>query len=166
MVGDNACGYHILIEDRIVGLKVRGVYENPAASALILAHKKLEYLVSTREMNEFKVIFLFYFLSPRAHREGRECLGGSLTIAKGIFEINKFLLCLGQCFSRCRSSFVFFDVVLLCLVSRRDWMNLKCNMYVYLGIYAQQLLRYTQIDKRCFSWISCVILVRESLFVS
>ena len=41
IVGKHACGYHILIEDRIVGLKVRGVYENPAASALILAHKKL-----------------------------------------------------------------------------------------------------------------------------
>ena len=56
MVGEHGCGYHILIEDRIVGLKVRGVYENPAASALILAHKKLEYLVSTREQNEFKAI--------------------------------------------------------------------------------------------------------------
>ena len=43
-----------LIEDRIVGLKVRGVYENPAASILIAAHKNLEQLVSTREENELK----------------------------------------------------------------------------------------------------------------
>lgn len=43
-----------LIEDRIVGLKVRGVYENPGASILISAHKKLEMLVSTREENELK----------------------------------------------------------------------------------------------------------------
>ncbi|MFA5184771.1 MAG: argininosuccinate synthase [Patescibacteria group bacterium] len=43
-----------LIEDRIVGLKVRGVYENPGASILIAAHKKLEQLVSTREENELK----------------------------------------------------------------------------------------------------------------
>merc|ERR1711964_169887 len=41
-------------EDRIVGLKVRGVYENPAAAILVAAHKKVEYLVSTREENEFK----------------------------------------------------------------------------------------------------------------
>jgi len=46
-------GVFQLIEDRIVGLKVRGVYENPAASILIAAHKKLQYLVSTREENEF-----------------------------------------------------------------------------------------------------------------
>jgi argininosuccinate synthase len=43
-----------LIEDRLVGLKVRGVYENPAATILIAAHKKLEQLVSTRAENELK----------------------------------------------------------------------------------------------------------------
>jgi argininosuccinate synthase len=42
------------IEDRIVGLKVRGVYEQPAAEILIAAHKELEKLVSTFEENEFK----------------------------------------------------------------------------------------------------------------
>ncbi len=47
-------GVFQLIEDRIVGLKVRGVYENPGASILISAHKKLEQLVSTREENEMK----------------------------------------------------------------------------------------------------------------
>jgi len=52
--GKAGCGFHQIVEDRIVGLKVRGVYENPAASVLIAAHKKLEYLVSTREENEFK----------------------------------------------------------------------------------------------------------------
>jgi len=43
-----------LIEDRLVGLKVRGIYENPGASILIKAHKKLEQLVSTRVENELK----------------------------------------------------------------------------------------------------------------
>lgn len=47
-------GVTTLIEDRLVGLKVRGVYENPGAAMLISAHKKLEMLVSTREENEFK----------------------------------------------------------------------------------------------------------------
>lgn len=45
-----------LIEDRLVGLKVRGVYENPGATVLITAHKKLEQLVSTREENQFKTL--------------------------------------------------------------------------------------------------------------
>ena len=47
-------GVFHLIEDRLVGLKVRGVYENPGASILIEAHKKLEKFVSTREENELK----------------------------------------------------------------------------------------------------------------
>ncbi|OGH93774.1 MAG: argininosuccinate synthase [Candidatus Magasanikbacteria bacterium RIFOXYD2_FULL_41_14] len=42
------------IEDRIVGLKVRGLYEQPAAHAIILAHKQLEKYVCTRVENKFK----------------------------------------------------------------------------------------------------------------
>lgn len=53
---EHAVGYFHLIEDRVVGLKVRGVYENPAAHILISAHKNLEQLVSTREENELKVL--------------------------------------------------------------------------------------------------------------
>lgn len=52
--GKHGVGVVTLIEDRLVGLKVRGVYENPAATILISAHKKLEQLVSTRHENELK----------------------------------------------------------------------------------------------------------------
>ncbi|MDQ5958406.1 MAG: argininosuccinate synthase, partial [Patescibacteria group bacterium] len=38
-------GVFQLIEDRLVGLKVRGVYEHPGATILINAHKKLEQIV-------------------------------------------------------------------------------------------------------------------------
>jgi argininosuccinate synthase len=38
-----------LIEDRVVGLKVRGVYEEPGAEILVQAHKALEKIVCTRE---------------------------------------------------------------------------------------------------------------------
>ncbi len=54
--GKHGVGVFSLIEDRVVGLKVRGVYENPGAHILISAHKKLEMLVSTREENEFKTL--------------------------------------------------------------------------------------------------------------
>ncbi|AIT10095.1 argininosuccinate synthase [Candidatus Francisella endociliophora] len=47
-------GVFNLIEDRLIGLKVRGIYENPGASIIIAAHKKLEQLVSTRQENELK----------------------------------------------------------------------------------------------------------------
>jgi argininosuccinate synthase len=42
------------IEDRIVGLKVRDIYEVPAAAILLPAHEELERLVSTIHQNQFK----------------------------------------------------------------------------------------------------------------
>lgn len=42
------------LEDRVVGLKVRGVYEAPAAEIIITAHRNLEKYVCTRMENEFK----------------------------------------------------------------------------------------------------------------
>lgn len=42
------------IEDRLVGLKVRGLYEAPAAEIIVNAHFNLEKYVSTRVENEFK----------------------------------------------------------------------------------------------------------------
>jgi argininosuccinate synthase len=42
------------IEDRIVGLKVRDLYEVPAAAILLTAHRDLEKLVSTIHQNNFK----------------------------------------------------------------------------------------------------------------
>jgi argininosuccinate synthase len=42
------------IEDRIVGLKVRDIYEVPAAALLLPAHEELERLVCTIHQNQFK----------------------------------------------------------------------------------------------------------------
>jgi argininosuccinate synthase len=42
------------IEDRIVGLKVRDIYEVPAAEIILTAHKELEKLVGTIHQNNFK----------------------------------------------------------------------------------------------------------------
>jgi argininosuccinate synthase len=42
------------IEDRIVGLKVRDIYEVPAAAVLLPAHHELERLVCTIHQNQFK----------------------------------------------------------------------------------------------------------------
>ena len=42
------------IEDRIVGLKVRDIYEVPAAAILLPAHRELETLVCTIHQNQFK----------------------------------------------------------------------------------------------------------------
>jgi argininosuccinate synthase len=42
------------LEDRIVGLKVRDLYEVPAAAVILTAHKELEKLVGTIHQNTFK----------------------------------------------------------------------------------------------------------------
>jgi argininosuccinate synthase len=42
------------VEDRIVGLKVRDLYEVPAAAILLTAHRELEKLVCTSHQNNFK----------------------------------------------------------------------------------------------------------------
>ena len=47
-------GTNIHIEDRVVGLKIRDIFESPAADIIIAAHEKLEYYVSTKEENLFK----------------------------------------------------------------------------------------------------------------
>jgi argininosuccinate synthase len=50
----NGVGIIDHIEDRIVGLKVRDIYEAPAAAILLAAHQELEHLVCTIHQNQFK----------------------------------------------------------------------------------------------------------------
>jgi argininosuccinate synthase len=52
----HAIGIVHLLEDRVIGLKVRGIYEAPAAETIITGHKALERYTSTRLENEFKSI--------------------------------------------------------------------------------------------------------------
>ena len=52
--GAQGVGVYHTIEDRLVGLKNRGVWEQPGASVIINAHQALERYVSTRELNELK----------------------------------------------------------------------------------------------------------------
>jgi argininosuccinate synthase len=49
-------GTNVHIEDRVVGMKIRDVFEAPAAEIIITAHEKLEHYVCTRNENEFKEI--------------------------------------------------------------------------------------------------------------
>lgn len=54
--GSHGIGRIDLIEDRVVGLKSREVYECPAATILIGAHRALERLVLTRDELRFKAL--------------------------------------------------------------------------------------------------------------
>jgi argininosuccinate synthase len=56
LAGNHGVGTYQVLEDRIIGLKNRGVYEHPAAHVIIEAHKTLEKYVSTRQLNELKEI--------------------------------------------------------------------------------------------------------------
>ncbi len=54
IAGIHGVGTVYLLEDRLVGLKNRGVYEHPGAHVIIEAHRNLEKYVSTRTLNEIK----------------------------------------------------------------------------------------------------------------
>ena len=56
IAGRHGVGVIHHLEDRLVGLKVRGVYEMPAAHVIISAHRALEKYVCTRVENEFKAL--------------------------------------------------------------------------------------------------------------
>ena len=52
--GAHGIGRTDMMEDRMLGLKVRENYEHPAATVLLTAHEALEGLVLTQEEREFK----------------------------------------------------------------------------------------------------------------
>lgn len=52
--GKHGVGVVHIVEDRLVGLKDRGVYEQPGGHILINAHRALERYVNTRVTNEIK----------------------------------------------------------------------------------------------------------------
>ncbi|KHD84668.1 argininosuccinate synthase [Heyndrickxia ginsengihumi] len=54
LAGKHGVGRIDHIENRLVGIKSREVYENPAALVLINAHKELEFLTLPREVTQFK----------------------------------------------------------------------------------------------------------------
>jgi len=54
IAGKHGVGTTYLLEDRIIGLKSRGVYEQPAAHTIIEGHKMLEKYVCTKTLNELK----------------------------------------------------------------------------------------------------------------
>ena len=43
-----------MVEDRLVGMKSRGVYETPAGTLLYAAHKELEYLCLDKQTLQYK----------------------------------------------------------------------------------------------------------------
>jgi len=56
IAGNHGVGRIDHVENRLVGIKSREVYETPAATTLILAHRELEFLTQPREVAAFKPI--------------------------------------------------------------------------------------------------------------
>ncbi len=54
VAGKNGVGRADMVENRLVGIKSREIYEAPAATCLYLAHRELEALVLDRELLHFK----------------------------------------------------------------------------------------------------------------
>lgn len=56
LAGEHGVGRIDHVENRLVGIKSREVYEAPAAMTLITAHRELEFLTQTRDIAKFKPI--------------------------------------------------------------------------------------------------------------
>ena len=54
IAGANGVGIADIVENRLVGMKSRGVYETPAGTVLYIAHKQLEYLCLDRQTLHYK----------------------------------------------------------------------------------------------------------------
>ncbi len=54
--GANAIGICDIVENRVVGMKSRGVYETPGGTILYYAHRELEYLCLDKQTTSFKEI--------------------------------------------------------------------------------------------------------------
>ncbi len=111
-----------LVEDRLVGLKVRGIYENPGATILIAAHKKLEQLVSTRVENELKgfidtkwayMVYAAEWYEPTLHHltayidDQNKKVTGKVTVE--LFKGNVTVICLDSPYSLFDHSLATFN---------------------------------------------------------
>lgn len=54
LAGQNGIGIADLVENRLVGMKSRGVYETPGGTLLYAAHRELEYLTLDRRTMHYK----------------------------------------------------------------------------------------------------------------
>ncbi len=54
IAGEHGIGRVDLVEDRLVGMKCRGIYETPGGTLLYSAHRELENLVLDRDTQSFK----------------------------------------------------------------------------------------------------------------
>ncbi len=59
--GENGIGLNDLVENRLVGMKSRGVYENPAGAILFRAHEVLETITLDRDTQHYKELVAHRF---------------------------------------------------------------------------------------------------------
>jgi len=144
-------GVAVVHEDRIVGLKVRGVYESPAAHILITAHKALETLVMTKEQLLLKrrleplwVRFVYDGLWYEPARADLDALfesanrfvTGSVTV-----ELYK-----GNCVALAvRSQYSLLDAR-LATFEAESWFNHKASA-PFIELYSLQMRRIAQLHR-------------------
>lgn len=56
LAGENGIGICDIVENRVVGMKSRGVYETPGGTILYYAHRELEYLCLDKQTQAFREI--------------------------------------------------------------------------------------------------------------
>lgn len=89
--GAHGIGVIDIVEDRMIGIKSRGVYETPGATVLFVAARDLETLCLDKEVNKVKSTLVTYFseqvyngmwFSPEAQFV-RQCLQNTANLLTG-----------------------------------------------------------------------------------
>ncbi len=123
--GSYGIGRMDMVENRLVGIKSREIYEAPAASILIIAHRELESLVLDRETVHFK---------------------------EGVSNKYAEVVYYGLWHSQLRKALDSFNLILQKQVSGQVRMKLQPGQCICVGrkspfsLYSEELATYTQKD--------------------
>ena len=96
--GRNGCGRYDIVENRFIGMKSRGVYENPAAAIIRAAHIDIEALTIDREVRKVRDLLTAQFSTHIYHglwwspecQFVRKCIADSQAKVEGTVELELY----------------------------------------------------------------------------
>jgi len=146
IAGSYGIGRIDLVENRLVGIKSREIYESPAAEIMIEAHRQLESLILDRELAHYKfnleeklaeIVYYGYWFTPL-----RKCIGSfieeSQKYVTGTVKIkleNKSFSTVGR-----KSNYSIYDVSLATYDRKDKFEHRHSESFIKLWGYPYEIL--------------------------
>jgi argininosuccinate synthase len=146
IAGSYGIGRIDMVENRLVGIKSREIYESPAAEIMIEAHRQLESLILDRELAHYKfnleeklseIVYYGYWFTPL-----RKCIGSfieeSQKYVTGIVKIkleNKSFSTVGR-----KSNYSIYDVSLATYDKKDKFEHKHSESFIKLWGYPYEIL--------------------------